>query len=240
MRGVFAALVLINIAVAVWFVVTAPAPAPAPVVVPAPVAVAASGATITLLREAVGLAVVPDTAVPPVTVDAGVPAPVAPAMCTLVGAFAELLKAEYFVEHLATLGIRATVEQIEVPGEPGYWVYLPPALSRKEAMRRLHEFQDKGIDTYVIPKGELANGISFGLFSVRNRAEERAAQLQAQGYEVKVGEMRRTYKENWVLLQPAEASRIDEALWLKLQARGEPLEMKQNLCPGVAKPENIQ
>lgn len=236
MRGVFAALVLINIAVAAWFVMTAPAP----VAMPVPAPVAASGTTITLLREADGLAVAPDAVVSPLAADVSAPVPVTPAMCALVGAFAELLKAEYFVEHLATLGIRATVEQIEVPGEPGYWVYLPPALSRKEAMRRLHEFQDKGIDTYVIPKGELTNGISFGLFSVRKRAEERAAQLQAQGHDVKVGEMQRTYKENWVLLQPAEAARIDEALWLKLLARGEPLEMRQNFCPGVAKPENIQ
>lgn len=159
-----------------------------------------------------------------------------PLLCTLVGAFAELLQAEYFVEHLAALDVHASVEQVAVPGSPSFWVYIPPAVSRKEALRQLHELQSKGLDTYIIPKGELENGISFGMFNDQLLADARAAELEQLGYPVKVARVERTYQENWVLLQPAQAVKIDEELWLKLLSRAEKLEMRQNFCPGVANP----
>lgn len=257
MRGVFAALVVCNLLLAGWLIWGGQAAGP--VSAGQGVAPVSSAGNIVLLREAPAVAGVQeaassvpvaavngrpagaDTAIADSVIDSGRVDPVAmapevSALCTLVGAFPELLRAEYLVEHLAALNIVATVESLEVAGDPGYWVYLEPAISKMEALRSLRELQDKGLDTYLIPKGDLTNGISFGLFSVKARAEDRAVQLQAQGYPVKVGEMQRTYKETWVQLQPQEAAKIDEPLWQKLLADGDKLEMRQNFCAGVAHP----
>ncbi|MEJ2419371.1 MAG: hypothetical protein P8Y45_21100, partial [Exilibacterium sp.] len=51
-------------------------------------------------------------------------------LCTLVGPFKQLLKAEYFVERMSALDINAEVQEVEIPEDVGFWVYLPPEVSR--------------------------------------------------------------------------------------------------------------
>ncbi|NIB44595.1 SPOR domain-containing protein [Pseudomaricurvus alkylphenolicus] len=160
-------------------------------------------------------------------------------LCALVGPFKALLPAEYFVEHLAALEIDAQVKTVEVPGEKGFWVYLPPESSRKAALRKLHEFQAKGVDSYVIPKGDLANGISFGLFNLEAGAKERLEEIRALGYPAETRAMQRTFEEIWVVLSAQEAQKVGEELWLELLNREEGLEMRQNFCPAVASGEKF-
>lgn len=163
------------------------------------------------------------------------PAPATrPVQCTLVGPFKKLLPAEYFVEHLQAQKIASRVAVLEVPGTPNYWVYQKPESSRKAALRRLHELQAKGIDSFVIPKGDLENGISFGVFSDRKRAETLAAEIRGRGYAAEVRPRPRTFEEIWVSLTAAEAGKISGESWLKLLNREPGLEKRENLCPPVA------
>jgi len=161
-------------------------------------------------------------------------------LCTLVGPYAALLQAEYLVERMAALDIKAELQEVEIPGEMGYWVYLAPEVSKKQALRRLHELQAKKIDSYVIPKGDLANGISFGMFSERRRAEIRQAEMVAKGYAVEIREIARSHKENWVIFMPREAQKVGEELWQQVLDDGVGLERRQNFCPSVASVENFQ
>ena len=156
------------------------------------------------------------------------------ALCSMVGPFKKILHAEYFVEHLQALDVQAKVERLEVSSGAGFWVYQQPLVSKKEALRRLHELQAAGLDSYVIPKGELENGVSFGFFSDRRGAEFRLAEVQALGYDVLLKEVARSYEEVWVLLEAAESEKIGDELWLTLLNREAGLEMRQNFCPGVA------
>ncbi|WP_439136339.1 SPOR domain-containing protein [Pseudomaricurvus sp.] len=156
------------------------------------------------------------------------------AVCTLVGPFKEPLPAEYFVERLGALDVKASVELLEVPGDPGFWVYQAPESSRKAALRRLHELQAKGIDSYVIPKGELENGISFGLFSDRGRAEEQLESVQSSGYQADIRTVPRSFEEIWVSMAAGEAEKIGSERWLELLNREDDLEKRQNFCPDVA------
>ena len=81
--------------------------------------------------------------------------------------FEELADAEDFVERLSVLEVEGQVTQVEVPGEAGYWVYLAPAMSKREALRLLHELQAKWDnlcysqgDSWLIPIGSrVAKGI---------------------------------------------------------------------------------
>jgi hypothetical protein len=157
-----------------------------------------------------------------------------PPLCTLVGPFPELLKAEYFQERLAALDVAASIQDLEIPGEVSYWIYLPPRESRKQAFNELRELQAKGIDSYVIPRGELANGISFGMFSQPNLAKGRLEDMRSRGYPAELREITRTYKETWVVVPSIEAAKLDSESWLQTMAAGDNLERRQNFCPPVA------
>lgn len=155
-------------------------------------------------------------------------------LCTLIGSFEKVLRAEYFVERLEALDVEAAVQEVEIPGEIGFWVYLSSLDSRKEAFNKLRELQSKGIDSYVIPRGELENGISFGMFSQEKLANQRLAYMKEQGYTAELKEVERSYKETWVILQPGEGQQLDQESWQAVLATESNLERRQNYCPAVA------
>jgi cell division septation protein DedD len=247
MRGIFWALVVVNVLAAGWFwwdsqqaSKAAAAPTVAPVVA-ASVKVTGAGDKSLVLLEELKAAKLEEMVrakerlrLEAVDQVEGAAEGAEQQLCTLVGAFPALLEAEYFVEHLRALDIAGAVQQVEVPGESAFWVYLPAEVSKKKALRLLHELQGKKIDSYVIPKGDLANGISLGLFSSVDAAEGRQQEIVEQGYPALVEEMERTYEEIWVVLAPAEAEKIDDDLWRKLLDKESALELRQNFCPGVA------
>ncbi|UZJ44599.1 SPOR domain-containing protein [Marinimicrobium sp. C6131] len=155
-------------------------------------------------------------------------------LCALVGPFTERGDAQSIGERLRALDVSAETRDLEVSDGRGYWVHLAPELSQREALRRLHELQAKQIDSYVIPRGELANGISFGMFSRRALAEARRDELQALGYDAKIREVERTHREIWVVMPALQARALSDQLWEELLAESPALERRQNLCPGVA------
>lgn len=155
-------------------------------------------------------------------------------MCTLLGPFAEPSDAEAIGLRLQSLDVSAEVRDIEVSDGQGYWVHLAPELSQRAALRKLHELQAKQIDSYVIPRGELANGISFGMFSREALALARRDELKTLGYEAKIREIERTHRETWVVMPLIQSRGLSDRLWEELLAEASGLERRQNLCPGVA------
>jgi cell division protein FtsN len=155
-------------------------------------------------------------------------------ICTLVGAFDRQLKAEYFVERLLALGLNSEIKNIAVEIETWYWLYLPPEPSRKEALRRLSEVQSRGIESYVVPTGRLANAISLGTFSKLDLAEAMKADVIKQGYKPEITEVPREQKEIWVFLPQGEAAKISPERWAELLSSQDYLQKRQNLCADVA------
>lgn len=155
-------------------------------------------------------------------------------LCTLLGPFDELLQAEYVVENLAAIDMVSKLERLEMPGEPGFWVYLPPLPSRKEALRKLHELQAKGVDSYVIPKGDVADGISFGMYSRKSSAEVRQSEVLAYGYKAVISEVPRSYEELWVVVRPGESKKLSASGWQNFINERKGLERQENYCPGIA------
>ncbi|TQV67296.1 SPOR domain-containing protein [Exilibacterium tricleocarpae] len=241
MRWIFLTLLLANGVILAWQLLRDPEPQ-APAVTAKPVVAEREGVEwLTLLSELEGQALADmlrEKGRLQLTENTG--AVQGEPLCTLVGPFEKLLRAEYFIERMAALEIAAEIQDVEIPGEVGYWVYLPPEVSRKEALRRLHELQAKGVDSYVIPKGELANGISFGMFSQEALALRRQEDMVNRGYAAEIKEMARTYKETWALLRPDQAAKISEELWFQVTADNPGIERRQNFCPTVASTDNFQ
>lgn len=155
-------------------------------------------------------------------------------LCDMLGPFGRLLDAEYMVESLAAMEVVSSVRQVAVPEGVGYWVHLPPEPSKKEALKKLREVQAKQIDSYLIPRGELANGISFGMFTRQELAEARLSDMQELGYPAEIREITRTREEVWVLLEPGQAQSLSPELWSELLGRENGVEKQQKYCSGVA------
>ena len=68
----------------------------------------------------------------------------------------------------------------------GYRVYLPPLQTREEAVAKLREIRNSGVrDVAVVPDGDLANGISFGIYRKAENMNRRVAALERLGYAVR-------------------------------------------------------
>ncbi len=154
--------------------------------------------------------------------------------CTMLGPYGQLLQAEYAVERLSSLGVAAHIVPIEIKDGESYWVYLKPEMSEKEAVRRLYELANKNIESHIIAKGELANGISFGRFAEYTEAEARSAEIKKQGYEPEIKMLPKMIQETWVVIDSGFAEKIDETIWSDLISKESGLEKRQNFCLGVA------
>ena len=67
-----------------------------------------------------------------------------------------------------------------------YQVYLPPFETQREAVAKLREIRKRGVrDVAVIQDGDLANGISFGVYRKAGNMRRRVAALDKLGYAVR-------------------------------------------------------
>ncbi len=155
-------------------------------------------------------------------------------LCELVGPFESSGVASDFVERLKAIEVGASVRDIELPAGAGYWVYLEPKPTRREALRVLSELQSKRIDSYVIPKGELENGISLGMFSKKTLSDARVKEMVSIGLEPLVEEIERSYREIWVMLNAGADAKMSSLSWQRAMEGIKGLERRQNYCLDVA------
>jgi len=160
--------------------------------------------------------------------------PISSRNCQLVGPFAELVHAENLIEHLKAIEVASEIKHIDIVDGKTYLVYSLPEISDKEAFRRLNELQAKGIDSYIIPEGELTNGISFGQFGDENEAKTKLDSLKNIGYLVELKEIPKKHVETWVEIQTASAQKINADQWVQLMNEEKGLERRENYCLGVA------
>ncbi|WP_160154569.1 SPOR domain-containing protein [Microbulbifer sp. ALW1] len=240
MRWIFLLLVVANLGLLGWFLTAERSPSA--------VTVSAAGsddaAGITLVDEADPDSLVQpeaptaNAARPPVVsggVDSPRTTPASPSepLCTLVGPFGEAYQGEDVARRLQALQVTAALREIEMQGQMRYWVYLAPLNSSQEAFRKLRELQAAGIDSYVIPKGSLENGISFGIFSEVERAQALAEELKERGFRAQYREEPQTYLERWVVVDGDAEGQIAEAFWEQLQLDYPEIDRRQNLCSEI-------
>lgn len=155
----------------------------------------------------------PEPAPEPPAAQVADPAP-APERCWELGPFPQQARAGAVAAALRAGGdLAVTVTPVEIPGEPDYWVHIGPFASRTEALARFHELQAKGIDSFLIRDGELANAVSLGLFSSRQRAESAQRQYRSLEYPVKIHVLRRFREGHSVRAVGAvDAAAVDKSL----------------------------
>lgn len=197
-RILVVALVVLNVAAALWNWLAVPA-TPVP---PPPVIEPGVPPLILLAEQAAGtdpeLAELVAAPEPPVAVPAGAGQPV----CLEIGPFANQSALREAEQALAAIGhvhaVRETVER----RSRGFWVHLPPASSRDQALTMARRLAEEGVDDYyVVTAGDSENTISLGLFRDRANAERRRREMVERGYPAQLTDRVEEQVIHWLTLR---------------------------------------
>lgn len=129
---------------------------------------------------------------------------------TLLGGFVDRDSIEELRQRLLGLGIGGQVIQQDVPAKEEFWVHMPPLSSRAATLRLLKELQARKLDGYLITQGELANGISLGIFPHENTAEAVLERLQMAGYQARIKRIARQQTAYWFEVAASGQRLLDE------------------------------
>ncbi len=157
--------------------------------------------------------------------------------CFFLGGFDEASIAHALEQRLLSLDIDVQVEPIDEAAGIDYWVYLPPLVSRQASLRQLRELQSRNIDSYIITVGDLANGISLGIFSRKDSAESVVARLKGVDYAAMIRELSRTHRRYWVRIAGASQRLLTDALLAEFMRDFPALEHRQIPCSSIATSE---
>lgn len=158
------------------------------------------------------------------------------AVCLYLGSFEDERVARALEQRLLSLDIQSQVQTVDATAGVDYWVYLAPLASRQASLRQLKELQARKIDSYIISQGDLANGISLGMFPRSDSAEGVMQRLREAGYEPMLRELTRAHRAYWVRIAPESRRLAGDGLLEGLARDFERLEHQLMPCEGVASP----
>jgi len=157
--------------------------------------------------------------------------------CLFLGGFEHQADAMALEQRLLSLDIMSKVHEREDEAGVDYWVYLAPLSSREAALRQLKELQLRAIDSYLITQGDLANGISLGIFSRHDSARSVQQRMRSIGYAAELRELRRTSRTYWLQVPSRSGSVIGDDLLVRLAKDFSGLQQQQDTCENaVASP----
>lgn len=130
--------------------------------------------------------------------------------CYSVGPFKDEDDAKYLSVRAEALGFESEMRSLSTGGSVENWVHIPPLANRQQSLQLLRELQGRAIDSYIITQGELAEGISLGLFKNQTSAQNLMKKMRAMGYNVIIEEVLRGEKELW--LEFSQVTQLTEAM----------------------------
>ena len=111
---------------------------------------------------------------------------------------------------LASRIARSRSRQEQTSQTTGWWVYLPAAASRAQALEQARQLGAHDIsDYFVVGSGDQANTISLGLFRDPANARKRLDQVLAAGFPARMSERSESVPEYWLDLVVADGSHLD-------------------------------
>lgn len=171
-----------------------------------------------------------DAAVAEASVDAVPPEP----WCAMAGAFADQRVALEFIEGARELGVEAQFETRQEPIGSTWWVHMPAFESEAAARERLQELQARNIDSYYMRTGEMAGGISLGVYSREESALIAQQQLADRGYATSIRQVMRMGDRFYVALAMPDQALREQPEWTAFLASARGLELTENACETIA------
>lgn len=103
--------------------------------------------------------------------------------CVAIGPFPTQSEARRALDLLTPMVDRIRTREEYERQSRGFAVFLPAPSTREEALATARSLQQQGVrDYYVVTAGPQQNTISLGLFSNRDNAERRVAEVMALGF----------------------------------------------------------
>jgi hypothetical protein len=141
-------------------------------------------------------------------------------LCYALGPYTDDISVRVAQARALKLVLTGLINEVEVPNnkDTEYWVLLPPQASRAAALEQLKQLQKRGVDSYIITQGELVDGVSLGLFRKQDSATRLSAKVRGLGFtDVTIREIGSTTTEYW--LEIREISKLDDRM--RRRVRGE-------------------
>jgi len=147
-------------------------------------------------------------------------APPAPAMvtpsrnlsysCLALGPFATPQDLRNARQALSAQATRMRSRQEQASQTSGWWVYLPAAGSRTQALAVARQLAARDINDYfVVSSGDQPNTISLGLFKDPANARKRRDEVTAAGFPARMSERSESVPEYWLDLVVADGGNFD-------------------------------
>ena len=138
--------------------------------------------------------------------------------CLALGPFATPQDMRNARQLLAAPTTRTRARQELVTHANNWWVYLPPASSRAQALEIGRQLASRGIsDYFVVSAGEQPNGVSLGVFKDPANASRRRDEVVAAGFPARMEERMESVPEYWLDMMIAAGTRVD---WGAVRKRG--------------------
>ena len=160
--------------------------------------------------------------------------------CFTVSSFISVDDASSFIAEIGGIASDASVSLSGDPLSPQYRVFLAPASSRGIATITLDSLSESidaaqmEIETYLITRGPLENGIALGVFSEQASAQDTQSRVLQLGYPAEIEEIPRSTGEIRVQLQVLEQDVQENPAWLGLTVDRTDLSIVENLCETIA------
>ena len=172
------------------------------------------------------------TGAPPVSAPGLATAPVAVAAlaCATYGPFTGSAVTQA-ADRLKQLGLSG--EQHSVPGKAklGYWVFLPPFGSKREADSAAAMLRRRGVkDIYVVTDEANRNAISLGVFSQHEGAVERVKEMKKIGFKPVLAERFRDEPRYWLDARGAASALPGAEVFKDLGEEGAPVGKASATC----------
>jgi hypothetical protein len=154
--------------------------------------------------------------------------------CISLGVFDNTGESDFLVSALLERGLDAKSELLPSAENMNYRVYMPPFNSDIAARQTLEDLQGDTIDSFIITTGDLAGGISLGVFSLENLALGHQENLAGQGFATSIQEIVTSDNEIWVTIQGLSQALLEGSELLDLLSEGLELEVIEKPCETFA------
>ena len=135
---------------------------------------------------------------------------VAQRACLSLGPFATPQDLRNARQALAPEVTRMRSRQEQTSQTSGWWVYLPPAASRAQALQQVRELSAHHIsDYFVVSSGDQSNTVSLGVFKDPANARKRRDDIVAAGFPARMSERSESVPEYWLDMVVVDNARFD-------------------------------
>ncbi|MEX0964295.1 MAG: hypothetical protein WDZ52_09685 [Pseudohongiellaceae bacterium] len=160
--------------------------------------------------------------------------------CFTVAGFASTDDATSFIAEIDEIAYAARLYLDGDPLDSQYRVFIPPASSRGIATITLDNLSERlaaleiDVESYLITRGTLENGIALGVFSDRESAVTTLNAVQGLGYGPEIEEIPRSTGEIQVRLEMLRQDLLESPAGPDLTASRPDLTITENLCETIA------